>query len=183
VKLNETPIRGVFVAETAVLTDDRGSFTRFYCERELAPVLGVRRIVQVNQSRTAKAGTVRGMHYQKPPHAEMKFVRCTHGRVWDVALDLRAGSPTFLKWHAEELTGENMKMLCIPEGCAHGVQTLETGSEVLYLHTAFYEPSAEGGVRHDDPSVAIKWPMAAANISPRDQKHPLLDKNFRGLAV
>jgi dTDP-4-dehydrorhamnose 3,5-epimerase len=183
VKLNETPIRGVFVAETNPLADERGSFTRLYCERELASALGGRRIVQVNQSKTAEAGTVRGMHYQKPPHAEMKFVRCTRGRVWDVALDLRAGSPTFLKWHAEELTDGNMKMLCIPEGCAHGVQTLEAGSEILYLHTAFYEPSAEGGVRHDDPAVAIKWPLPPANISARDQKHPLLDKNFRGLAV
>lgn len=182
-KLTETPIRGVFVAETTPLTDERGSFTRFYCERELASALDGKRIVQVNQSKTAKAGTVRGMHYQKSPHAEMKFVRCARGRVWDVALDLRAGSPTFLKWHAEELTGDNMKMLCIPEGCAHGVQILESGSEVLYLHTAFYEPSAESGVRHDDPAFAIKWPLPAANISPRDQKHPLLDKNFKGLVV
>jgi dTDP-4-dehydrorhamnose 3,5-epimerase len=183
VKLTETPIRGVFVAETNLLADERGNFTRLYCERELASALTGRRIVQVNQSRTAEAGTVRGMHYQKPPHAEMKFVRCTRGRVWDVALDLRAGSPTFLKWHAEELTDGNMKMLCIPEGCAHGVQTLEAGSEILYLHTAFYEPSAEGGVRYDDPAVAIKWPLPPANISARDQKHPLLDKSFRGLAV
>ena len=180
-KIADTAIADVHVIETTPVTDQRGSFARLYCEQ--APVLRGRHIVQVNHAKTAKEGAVRGFHFQRPPHAEMKFVRCLRGRIWDIALDLRAGSPTFLKWHGEELTEGNMRMLCIPEGCAHGVQALEPGSEVLYLHTAFYEPSSEGGVQHDDPAIRIKWPLPVTDLSARDAQHPLLDKQFKGLAV
>ena len=142
-KLTPTPLPGVMAATSHPHTDPRGSFTRLFCERELAGVLEGRRILQINHSRTAAVGAVRGMHFQRPPHAEMKLVRCLVARVWDVAVDLRADSPTFLHWHAEELSPDNQCMLVIPEGCAHGFQVLAPDSELLYLHTACYVPGAE----------------------------------------
>jgi len=123
------------------------------------------------------------MHFQTPPHSEMKFVRCIRGRVWDVAVDLRQGSPTFLRWHAEELSPEPAAMMVIPEGCAHGFQVLEPESELLYLHTAHYERTAEGGVRHDDPRVGIQWPLEVVDLSPRDRAHPLLEATFPGIRI
>lgn len=180
-KITDTPIEGVKIVESAPLSDHRGSFARWYCEKELAPLLNGRRIVQVNHSRTVKIGSIRGMHFQKSPHAEMKFVRCIRGRVWDVALDLRAGSKTFLQWHAQELTPVNNSMYVIPEGCAHGFQALEENSELLYLHTAFYEPSFEGGVHYADERVAIKWPLPPADLSDRDKSYAPLDSAFKGL--
>lgn len=179
--VSPTPIAGVLRVDTVPHADPRGAFARLYCERELADVIGPRRIVQINHSRTAAFGAIRGMHYQHPPHAEMKLVRCLKGRVWDVAVDLRAGSPTFLRWHAEELTPHNARMLVIPEGCAHGFQVLEADSELLYLHTAFYEPQAEGGVRYDDPRLGITWPLPVAELSPRDAGHPPIEPNYRGI--
>ncbi len=180
-RVSATPISGVSQVDTSVRDDARGSFARLYCEHELADVIGARRIVQVNQSRTAAVGGVRGLHFQHAPHAEMKLLRCLKGRVWDVVADLRAGSPTFLRWHAQELSQHNARMLVIPEGCAHGFQVLEADTELLYLHTAFYAPQAEGGVRHDDPRLAIAWPLPISVLSPRDAAHPLLPPDFAGL--
>ena len=120
--------------------------------------MGSRQIVQVNQSCTRTVGAVRGMHYQHEPHAEMKLVRCLKGKVWDVAVDLRAGSSTFLQWHAVELSAEKARMIVIPEGFGHGFQVLEEDSELLYLHTAHYAPFAEGGVRPMDPRLSIAGP-------------------------
>jgi dTDP-4-dehydrorhamnose 3,5-epimerase len=114
--------------------DERGFFTRLFCHNELGELIGARQIVQINQSSTRTVGAVRGLHYQHGPSAEMKLVRCIKGKVWDVAVDLRAGSPTFLYWHAEELSAENAHMMVIPEGFAHGFQVLEEDSELLYLH-------------------------------------------------
>lgn len=178
-----TPITNLMVVETAPHRDARGAFARLYCEQELAEVIGHRHIVQINHSRTALVGAVRGMHFQRPPHAEMKLVRCIKGRVWDVAIDLRTQSPTFLRWHAEELTPTNTRMMVIPEGFAHGFQVLEADSELLYLHTAFYTPDAEGGLRHDDPRLGITWPRAVADLSPRDTSHAYLDSDFQGIAL
>lgn len=169
------------VVETTPHIDARGAFARLYCERELAALIGTRRIVQINHSRTATVGAIRGMHFQHPPHAEMKLVRCLKGRVWDVAVDLRRNSPTFLRWHAEELTPTNARMMVIPEGFAHGFQAMEAESELLYLHTALYTPDAEGGVRHDDPRLAIAWPLLVADLSPRDSSHPLIKPDFNGI--
>lgn len=121
------------------------------------------------------------MHFQRSPRAEMKLIRCLKGRVWDVAVDLRGGSSTFLKWHGEELSATNMKMVVIPEGCAHGFQVLEPDSELLYLHTAMYHKSAEGGVRYDDPCLAIDWPLEVVETSERDAAHPHLTEHFKGL--
>lgn len=182
-KILPTPIDGLVVVEASPFADHRGAFCRLFCERELESVIGDRHFVQVNHSRTNAVGAVRGMHYQKAPHAEMKIVRCLRGRVWDVAVDLRAGSPTFLKWFAVELSPQSGRALVIPEGFAHGFQVLEEASELLYLHTAFYEPSAEGGVRYDDPLVGIDWPLVPVDMSQRDNSHPKLDLNFHGLTI
>lgn len=176
----DTPIAGVKIVGTTPVTDQRGYFARWFCERELAPILGVRKIVQINYSKTLEIGSIRGMHFQKSPHAEMKFIRCLRGRVFDVALDLRKDSPTFLKWHAQELTPDSGHMFIIPEGCAHGFQVMEPDSELLYLHTDFYEPSSEGGVYYADNLINISWPLPPANISERDGKYPPLDNNFKG---
>jgi len=183
VKLVATPIEGVMVARTSRISDHRGAFARLFCERELKSVLGDRHIVQINYSCTSQVGSVRGMHFQYAPHAEMKMVRCLKGRVWDVAVDLRRNSPTFLRWHAVELSVENEDMMVIPEGCAHGFQVLEAESELLYLHTEAYSPSAEGGLRHDDPRLAINWPIGVADLSNRDRVHPLLSGNFCGVEI
>ena len=171
------------VAQTAKICDHRGAFARLFCEQDLAKVFGERRIVQINHSRTTQVGAVRGMHFQHAPQAEMKMVRCLKGRVWDVAVDLRKNSPTFLAWHAVELSMDNTDMMVIPEGCAHGFQVLEPDSELLYLHTAAYAPSAEAGVRHDDPLLAIKWPIAVTDVSERDKAHPLLNDSFCGVEL
>lgn len=176
-----TPILQLMVVESRAYADARGAFTRLYCERALEPIIGGRAIRQINHSRTASAGALRGMHFQYPPHAEMKLVRCLRGRVWDVAVDLRAGSETFLQWFGIELTPENTRMLVIPEGFAHGFQVMEPDSELLYLHTEFYNPTAEGGFRFDDPKLNIGWPLPVSDISNRDLQHPLIDQNFQGL--
>ena len=179
----QTALPGVAVVETTPFADDRGAFACLYDERELAPVIGGRRILQINHSRTATVGGVRGMHFQYPPHAEMKLVRCLRGRIWDVAVDLRAGSSAFLRWHAEVLAPGNARMLVIPEGCAHGFQVLEPDSELLYLHTALYVPEAEGGVSCNDPRLGITWPLPVEGLSHRDLSFPPIALNFSGIAA
>ena len=176
-----TPIADLIVAETTPITDRRGVFLRLYCEKELAPVIGGRHILQVNHSQTARVGAVRGMHFQNPPNSEMKFVRCIKGKVWDVAVDLRAGSATFLHWHAVELSPENRYMMVIPEGFAHGFQSLEAKSELLYLHTAFYDKEAEGGFNYEDPYLNIKWPLPVTDLSPRDTQHGFIKHDYLGI--
>ena len=175
------PIAGVSVIEGRPFRDERGAFGRLFCDEALRPVNAGREIVQINHSLTRKAGALRGLHYQKPPHAEGKWVRCLAGRVWDIAVDLRAGSPTFLRHFGVELSREAMNMIFIPEGCAHGFQTLEPDCELLYLHTARYKPGAEGGLRWDDPKLAIDWPLPVSELSARDRAHPLLPSDFEGL--
>lgn len=140
-------------------------------------------IAQINHSITHSVGAVSGLHYQNPPDAEMKLVRCIKGRVFDVALDMRQASPTFLKWTAVELTPESHLAFVIPEGCAHGFQVLEEDSELLYLHTAFYTPAAEGAVRFDDPRIRVDWPLEPIDLSERDLKHPHLKEDFKGIIV
>lgn len=182
-KITATALRDVAVVETEVFRDHRGAFTRHYCQRELDGLIGGRRIVQINQSQTSQRGAVRGLHFQYPPHAEMKMVRCLKGRVWDVALDLRRDSPTFLQWHAEELSAQNARMMVIPEGCAHGFQVLEEDSQLLYLHTEFYAPEAEGGISCTDPRVGIPWPLPIVDLSRRDSAHPPLGPDFLGISL
>ena len=182
-KIAATAIAGLTVVESPVRADPRGEFQRIFCEDELRELMGSRRIVQANRSLTLRQGAVRGLHFQNPPHAEMKLVRCTAGRIWDVAVDLRRDSSTFLAWHAEELSPGNGRMLVVPEGFAHGFQVLEPASEVLYLHTAAYAPQSESGVRYDDPRLAIRWPLAVSEVSDRDAALPRVDERFKGIAA
>lgn len=178
-----TPIHGVSVVETNPFRDERGSFYRAFCDRELDSLLQGQKIRQVNHSRTEAVGAIRGMHFQHPPHAEIKLVRCLQGRVWDVAVDLRQGSSTFLQWHHQELSADNSYMMAIPQGCAHGFQVLEPGSELLYLHTAYYETKSEAGIRYSDPKLNIPWPLKVTDVSARDASHPLLSEDFRGIVL
>ena len=179
-KIRTTPIKGVAIVETTPFIDHRGSFSRLFCDDELRVVLKSRTIKQINHSCTHSVGAVRGLHMQKPPHAEMKLIRCLKGGVWDVAVDLRKDSPTLLQWFALELTPENRCMLVIPEGCAHGFQVLQPDSEMLYLHTAAYTPSTEHGCHPADPAIGIHWPRAITEMSERDSTLPLIDENFTG---
>ena len=183
-KIIPTQLDGFTIVESESLGDHRGVFTRWFCEQELSEILEDRRIIQINRSRTETPGAVRGLHFQRPPHAEMKLIRCIRGSVWDVAVDLREGSPTFLNWHAEKLTEFDNKMAVIPEGFAHGFQVLAPSSELLYLHTAAYQPEAEDGIRFNDPLVGINWPMEVSDLSDRDQSHALMeDSSFDGVVL
>jgi|SRR5450830_104763 len=182
-KIFPTKLPGVLVIDTDVHIDLRGAFARLFCEQELRDIIGERHIVQVNHSRTMAIGALRGMHYQHPPHAEMKLIRCIKGRVWDVAVDIRQDSPTFLQWHAEELSPENSRMLVVPEGCAHGFQVLEAGSEMLYLHTAPYTRDAEGGLAYNDPRFAISWPLPVTDISDGDSSRQSISQDFSGITA
>lgn len=161
--------------------DARGRFTRLFCEAELAPIRAGLYFPQINLSETRGRGTLRGMHYQTPPAAEAKLIRCLRGRVFDVAVDVRADSPTFLHWYALELTEDNDRAVFIPEGFAHGFQTLTDEAQLLYMHTAPWAPACEAGLRHDDPRLAIRWPLPAANVSERDRGHALIDTRFAGI--
>lgn len=180
-KIDSTFIEGLFVGQSTLLSDSRGSFSRLFCVDELYMALGDRKIVQINHSKTNVVGAVRGMHYQVPPYAEMKIVRCIKGRVLDVAVDLRKGSATLFKWYSEELSAENNKILIIPEGFAHGFQVLESDSELLYLHTHFYKPSHEGGVNPLDSKLNIKWPIPLTQLSEKDEKRSLINDEFKGI--
>lgn len=179
--LGLTQLSGVYVIQRQPIGDVRGYLERLFCREELQPVIGARSIVQINHTLTARAGTVRGMHFQHPPHAEMKLVTCLRGVVFDVAVDLRQGSPTYLKWYAERLSANNHKTLAIPEGFAHGFQTLTDDCELLYLHTAAYQKDAEDGLDALDAALAIDWPLPITDRSARDQGHAPLTADFAGL--
>ncbi len=175
------PLSGLKLIERQCLNDNRGSLSRLFCAEELAEAGWHKPIAQINHTHTTSVGTVRGMHYQRAPHAEMKLVSCIRGEVWDVAVDLRPGSGTFLHWRAERLSGENGLALLIPEGFAHGFQSLTEQVELLYCHSAAHAPTAEGGIRPTDPLLSITWPLAISELSARDANHPLLNLEFTGL--
>jgi len=180
-QLLDTPLAGLKVVVRERRGDERGFLSRLFCADELAPAGWRQGIAQINHTLTRRPGTVRGMHFQHPPHAEAKLVSCLRGRVWDVAVDLRAGSPTRLRWHAEELSGDNGRALLIPQGFAHGFQVLDADSELLYLHSAAYAPQSEGAVNALDPSLAIAWPLPVGERSARDVAHPMLAADFPGI--
>lgn len=180
-KLSQTTLAGLQVVDTEPVGDARGSFERLFCAQAWAPLRGSMQFVQVNLSTTCQRGTVRGMHFQRAPAAEAKLIRCVRGQVYDVAVDLREGSPTFLRWHAVELRADEPREVFIPEGFAHGFQTLSDDAQLLYFHTAAWTPACEGGIRPDDPRLAIDWPLPVTAISDRDRTHPLLDADFQGL--
>jgi dTDP-4-dehydrorhamnose 3,5-epimerase len=177
------PLAGLKLVERQRLGDSRGFLSRLFCAEELAAAGWQTPVAQINHTYTAKSGTVRGMHYQRPPHAEMKLVTCLQGEIWDVAVDIRAGSPTFLHWHAEVLSAENSRALLIPEGFAHGFQTLTDNVELLYCHSTAYAATAEAALNAQDPSLAICWPLPIAERSIRDARHPLLNAQFSGVTV
>jgi len=181
--IRPTPIAGLMIVATEAHVDQRGSFTRLHCQKELEVIIGSRQIVQINHSISSKVGSVRGMHYQVGPQAEMKLVRCLQGKVWDVAVDLRSESSSFLQWHAQEISRDNALMMVIPEGCAHGFQVLEPDSELLYLHTTFYDADAEAGICPVDPELSINWPLPPQALSARDRNHPPLHPDYAGLVL
>lgn len=168
----ETTLQGVFAIEPQRREDHRGFFARTWCQREFAEHGLNPRLAQASLSFNRRRGTLRGMHYQAPPHAEAKLIRCARGAIWDVALDLRPDSPTFRRHVGVELTAENRTMLYIPEGLAHGFQTLQDDSEVSYQMSEFYAPEAARGVRFDDPAFGIRWPVPEAIVLDRDRTYP-----------
>jgi dTDP-4-dehydrorhamnose 3,5-epimerase len=181
--LTELPLAGLKLIERQNLADGRGFLSRLFCAQELAAAGWQQPVAQINQTYTALSGTVRGMHYQTAPHAEMKLVSCVGGAVWDVAVDVRAGSPTFLQWHAAILSADNRHALLIPEGFAHGFQALTDDVTLLYCHSCPYAPQAQAALHAQDPRLAIPWPNAIAAMSDRDASHPLLAPTFEGVLL
>jgi dTDP-4-dehydrorhamnose 3,5-epimerase len=182
-KFNETKIKGLYVAELKPFSDNRGFFVRAYCNKELEEISIEKPIKQINHSSTSTVGTIRGMHYQNYPYSEIKMVRCISGEVFDIAVDLRKDSDTFLQWHGEYLSAENSKMMIIPEGFAHGFQVIKPNSEMLYFHTESYAQDSESGVLYNDKKIGIKWPIEVKDISDRDLKHETITEEFRGANV
>lgn len=177
------PLDGLKRITRLRLGDARGFLARLFCADELSAAGWCQPIAQINHSFTAVCGTVRGMHYQKPPFTEAKLVSCLRGSVWDVAVDLRPDSPTFLQWHAETLSADNRCAMLIPEGFAHGFQTLTGDVELLYCHSAPYASDHEGALNALDPRLAIAWPLPVLDRSLRDQSHPLLGPAFEGVVL
>ena len=177
----ETNLADVWCIERSLITDERGFLSRLFCSNELSAFGWRWPIVQINHACTEKSGTVRGMHFQKYPNCEAKLVSCIKGSIWDVAVDLRRGSPTFLKWTAQVLSAENRRALLIPPGFAHGFQSLQDNSELLYCHSHAYAARSDAGLNPLDPKVEITWPEAITLISNKDSQQSLLDENFEGL--
>jgi dTDP-4-dehydrorhamnose 3,5-epimerase len=178
----EAPLAGAYVVELEPFMDERGLFVRTFCQKEFANIGFDRQIVQINHSVTRQKGTIRGMHYQIPPACETKIIRCVQGKVFDVMVDIRTGSPTFLQWHGVELSKDNMRMVFIPEGFAHGFQALTKNAGLIYHHSVFYNPEYERGLRFDDPVLAIHWPLKAKVVSERDKNHQFVGEDFLGIA-
>jgi len=176
-----TSLKGSYVVELQPFQDKRGWFARFYCKDEFRQIGHDREWVQLNHSVTYRKGALRGMHFQYPPFKEIKMVRCISGRVFDVIIDLRKNSETFLQWYGVELSANNKKMIYIPEGFAHGFQCLSENCELIYHHSELYTPNAESGIRYDDPRINIEWPLPVTELSQRDESHPYLDGNFKGI--
>jgi dTDP-4-dehydrorhamnose 3,5-epimerase len=176
-----TPLTGSYEITLEPRVDSRGWFARVFCKNEFAAIGHTKEWVQMNHSFTIKKSAIRGMHYQHAPFSEIKLVRCIAGSVFDVIIDLRKESPTFLRWYGTELSAQNKKMLYIPAGFAHGFQTLTGDCELLYHHSEFYTPAAESGIRYNDMLVKIDWPLTPTEISERDAGHPLLTSQFKGL--
>jgi dTDP-4-dehydrorhamnose 3,5-epimerase len=176
-----TPLQGSYIIEPEQFSDGRGWFSRYFDKNEFLTIGHRKEWVQMNHSFTTHKGTIRGMHYQVAPYKEIKMIRCIAGAVFDVIIDIRRDSPTFLQWFGTELSAVNRKMLYIPEGFAHGFQSLTDNAELIYHHSEFYTPGSEGGIRYDDKKTAIKWPLPLSIISERDANHSYIDKNFKGI--
>lgn len=171
----ECALKGAFVIDLERREDERGFFARSWCREEFAAHGLITRLAQCNLSFSRRRGTLRGLHYQTTPYEEAKLVRCTRGALYDVMIDLRADSPTYLRWEAVELSADSHRMVYVPEGFAHGFQTLEDSSEVFYQVSESYRPDHERGVRWNDPTFNIRWPHPEPILSPRDRRHPDFD--------
>ena len=179
----ESSIKGLYTIQLKSLKDDRGFFARTFCKEIFLKIGFNEEFVQFNHSFNTLKGTIRGMHYQKAPFAESKLIRCVQGSVYDVAIDLRKNSPTYLQSFGVELSAENLKCILIPQGFAHGFQTLEDNTSLIYHHTSYYKPNTEGGIRYNDPALNILWKLPAVSISPKDLTHPLININFQALTL
>ena len=176
-KFTECPIPGAWLIVPEAHKDHRGRFFRAWCEREFLD-RGIQFApVQANMSLSNRKGTIRGMHYQVAPALEAKLVRCTRGSIFDVVVDLRPASPTFRRWHGASLSADNAHMLFVPEGCAHGCQSIEDTSELFYLTSAFYSPEHVRGLRYDDPTIAVRWPLEVSAVSDQDRSWPYLESD------
>ena len=180
-RISKTTFEGLFELEIETFSDERGWFGRAFCKAELAAIGYDEEIVQINHSFNAARGTLRGMHCQNPPHSETKFVRCVAGKVFDVTVDIRRDSSTFLQWYGCELSATNKRTLLIPRGFAHGFLTLESNSQLIYLHSNYYNPEVEDGLSYADPSLKISWPTPIEVISPKDENHTFINSNFKGI--
>lgn len=179
----DTPLAGLKVVQRKPIEDARGFLSRFYCAEEFKSFGFNKPISQINHTLTRQKGAVRGLHYQQQPYAEIKLVSCLKGEIFDVAVDLRKNSSTFLQWHGEVLSEKNQRSLLIPEGFAHGFQTLSEDCELIYLHTAPYVKEAEAALNVTDPGICITWPLDITELSERDCSHPMIKNDFEGIAV
>ncbi len=177
------PLAGVYVIRRNPIRDKRGFFERFFCSTELESIGMKQPIAQINHTLTRCKGTVRGFHYQNPPYTETKIVSCIRGKVFDVAVDIRRGSSTFLQWHGEILSEESNTSLYIPDGFAHGFQALTDNCEMFYLHTMPYQAEAEGALNVQDPCLNVHWPLEITELSDRDRGHPMISDDFFGVTV
>ncbi len=178
-----TMLAGVTQVRRLAHADTRGAFARIFCAAELAGVGWTGPVAQVNHSVNTTRGTVRGLHYQLAPWGEMKLVSCVRGRIWDLAVDLRRDSPTFLQWHAQELTAQSGVALLLPQGCAHGFQALSDDAEIVYCHSMPYAPQAQAGIHPFDARLAIHWPLPVQGLSQNDANWPALTADFLGVAA
>ena len=176
-----TPLQGSYIIKLQPMEDERGFFVRTFCKQELEGIGHSKEFVQINQSYNKLKGTLRGMHFQLPPHQEIKLVRCIAGSVYDVIIDLRKDSPSYLHYFGAELSAGNFCMMYVPEGFAHGFQTLADHTSLVYHHTAYYSRGSEGGLRFDDQRIGIDWPMIPTCISEKDQQYPYVMESFNGI--
>jgi len=179
-KFIKTPLDGLLLLERALSHDNRGIFSRIYCEDELHEAHISLKISQINHSFSKLKGTIRGMHFQITPYSDAKLITCTQGSIFDVAIDIRKNSPTYLQWFGAYLNGDDNKSIFIPKGFAHGFQTLSDNVHLIYLHSDPYHESAQGGISPFDPLINISWPLSTNNISNRDKNFPFI-KNIKGL--
>jgi len=179
----ETTLSGAYVITPTPIGDERGKFARVFCKNEFSKINHNKEFVQFNHSVNKIKGTVRGMHFQKHPFSEIKLIRCIKGSVYDVIVDLRPESDTYLKWFGETISAENMKMMYVPEGFAHGFQTLEEQSELLYHHTNYYTPCSEGGINYADKTINIKWLLPVTLVSDKDKTLPFINPTTNELQI
>lgn len=178
--ISDLPMDGLKLIQRAPISDNRGFFSRLFCTDELNAAGWKKNIQQINHTKTIAKGSIRGMHYQKNPFAEMKMVSCLQGEIYDVVIDIRPNSSSFLQWHGEVLSSANNTSLIIPEGFAHGFQALTSDCELIYFHSEAYNSASEAGLNFQDPNLSIHWPIEVTEVSERDKLHEFIDKDFKG---